>query len=46
MSKFLFIIYDLSKEGGNSLQAFNLAIQISSIKHEVVIITLDINDDK
>lgn len=36
----------MSKEGGNSLQAFNLAIQISLIKHEVIIITLDIDDEK
>lgn len=46
MSKFLFIIYDMSKEGGNSLQALNLAIQISLIGHEVIIITLNINNNQ
>lgn len=46
MSKFLFIIYDMSKEGGSSLQAFNLAIQISLIGHEVIIITSSINNNK
>ena len=46
MSKYLFIVYDMSKEGGNSLQAFNLAIQISLIKQEVIILTLSIDDEK
>lgn len=36
----------MSKEGGNSLQAFNLAIQISLIGHEVIIITLNINNNQ
>ncbi len=44
MSKILFIIYDMSKEGGNSLQAMNLAIQISFFGHEIIIITLNINN--
>ena len=36
----------MSKEGGNSLQAFNLAIQISLIGHEVIIVTLNINKNQ
>ncbi len=46
MLKILFIIYDMSKEGGNSLQAFNLAIQISLLEHEVLIITSSIENNK
>ncbi|KKK48244.1 hypothetical protein LCGC14_3147100, partial [marine sediment metagenome] len=44
MLKLLFIVYDVSKEGGNSLQALNLAVQISSIGHKVIIITSSINN--
>lgn len=44
MLKILFIVYDVSKEGGNSLQALNLAVQISSKGYKVIIITSNINN--
>ncbi len=44
MLKLLFIVYDVSKEGGNSLQAINLAVNMSSMGHEVIIITSKSNN--
>ncbi|MEJ2250737.1 MAG: glycosyltransferase, partial [Candidatus Lokiarchaeota archaeon] len=44
MLHILFVIYNLSKEAGNSLQAFNLAKQISLTKHQVTFITTNINE--